>query len=172
MSKGDQKAAEGDSIWERVQQTVTPLKNRKTTSILTPRPKANPAPSQNLRKSVHIQAPGRTRRPDQPAAPLERVRDRKVRNGRIILEGRLDLHGLTHDSARINLLQGLQTLQIRGARNVLVITGRGHADQGVLRSSFRRWLNEPAFRAMVWGYAQAHARHGGKGAWYVFLRRP
>ncbi len=161
-------ANDGDAIWARIRKTVTPLKNRKAfhTPSLPQIPESGPVHNQ----PAHMpgRAPARTRR---TSAPVVRVRDRRVRNGSLSLEGRIDLHGLTHDAAYDCLLHELQALQRRGARAILVITGRGKADQGVLRTSMERWLNGSAFRVLVWGYAQAHARHGGKGAWYVFLRR-
>ena len=58
------------------------------------------------------------------------------------------------------------------ARCVLVITGKGKGGEGVLRRNFLRWLEMPAARVLVSGYSEAHARHGGSGAWYVFLRAP
>jgi DNA-nicking Smr family endonuclease len=42
----------------------------------------------------------------------------------------------------------------------------------VLRRRLPEWLAEPALAALSAGYAPAHARHGGEGAWYVFLKRP
>ena len=61
--------------------------------------------------------------------------------------------------------------QAEGARCVLVITGKGKGGEGVLRRNFLRWLEMPAARALVSGYSEAHLRHGGSGAWYVFLRQ-
>jgi DNA-nicking Smr family endonuclease len=42
---------------------------------------------------------------------------------------------------------------------------------GVLRRSLPLWLAEPEFSVLVSGYASAHARHGGSGAFYVMLRQ-
>lgn len=59
----------------------------------------------------------------------------------------------------------------QGARCVLVITGKGKAGEGVIRKRFLDWLNAPDVRAHVSSYAQAHQKHGGAGAFYVFLKR-
>jgi len=43
--------------------------------------------------------------------------------------------------------------------------------QGVLRRRLPEWLRDPDIAPMTTGYASAHRRHGGDGAWYVFLRQ-
>ena len=63
----------------------------------------------------------------------------------------------------------------RGARLVLVITGKGArgeaGERGVLRRQVPHWLRLPEFRALVIGFEQAHVAHGGEGALYVRVRR-
>ena len=59
-----------------------------------------------------------------------------------------------------------------GARCVLVITGKGRMGAGVLRSRLSDWIGDPALRPIIAGHATAHARHGGEGATYIFLRTP
>ena len=66
----------------------------------------------------------------------------------------------------------LMSCVARGLSTVLVITGKGKDGEGVLRRNFLRWLEMPAARTLVTGYSEAHPRHGGSGAWYVFLRAP
>ena len=58
----------------------------------------------------------------------------------------------------------------RGHQCVLVITGKGRGGEGVLRAQLPRWLSQPDLRPLVSRLAPAHARHGGSGAFYVFLR--
>jgi DNA-nicking Smr family endonuclease len=52
-----------------------------------------------------------------------------------------------------------------------VITGRGSADVGILRTMTPRWLDEIPMRDKVLAYAQAKTHHGGAGALYVLIRR-
>jgi DNA-nicking Smr family endonuclease len=68
----------------------------------------------------------------------------------------------------------------RGLRLVLVITGKGKARDdygpiptrtGVLRHQVPQWLSSGALRPLVLQVAEAHQRHGGSGAFYVYLRR-
>lgn len=105
------------------------------------------------------------------AVPEDRGANKRVRRGQVETQARIDLHGMRHDEAKEYLFQRLFANYQQNLRCILVITGRGERDQGVLRTGLRRWLEEPSFRALVSGLAPAHARHGGKGAWYVFLRQ-
>ena len=62
--------------------------------------------------------------------------------------------------------------QARGYRAVLVITGQGRrGGSGVIRASAPEWLQSPALRGVVSGFAPAARRHGGDGALYVTIRR-
>ncbi|MCB9961896.1 MAG: Smr/MutS family protein [Hyphomonas sp.] len=105
-----------------------------------------------------------------PAAPQNRSNERQVRRGKLELAARFDLHGHTQTSASQALPDFLARKQAEGARCVLVITGKGKGGEGVLRRNFLHWLEMPAARTLVSGYSEAHPRHGGSGAWYVFLR--
>ncbi|HEY1384220.1 MAG TPA: Smr/MutS family protein, partial [Dongiaceae bacterium] len=60
-----------------------------------------------------------------------------------------------------------------GKRNVLVVTGKGMTTSktGILRQAVPRWLNEPAFRALVLAFDYAEPQHGGEGALYVLIKR-
>ena len=75
------------------------------------------------------------------------------------------------DSAWRLLPQLLSREQSKGSRCVVVITGKGRDGEGVLRRNFLRWLEMPEVRHLISGFAPAHAKHGGGGAWYVYLRK-
>lgn len=109
--------------------------------------------------------------PPEPAHLGRRAKQRVAR-GRDPIDGRLDLHGLTQAEAHDALLRFLHTAQTRGARLVMVITGKGRSGLGgVLKRQVPLWLVLPQFRAMVIGYDEAHQRHGGEGALYLRLRK-
>ena len=170
-------------LWAKVAATVTPRPGR-----IVPKTDEN----------SHDKASGAGRRPGpapkpraappgiarfafeaQRQAPLERANDRRVRRGRLDIDGRLDLHGLTQHEARAALVSFLSRLRMNGGRCGLVITGKGREagtglDRpvgGVLRRALPEWLAAADIAPTVSGYAQAHRRHGGEGAWYVFVRR-
>lgn len=109
--------------------------------------------------------------PPRLAQPADRSKERRIRRGQTAIAGRFDLHGHTQESAHAALPAFLASQRGHGARCVLVITGKGRMGEGVLRRNFLRWLETTESRALVSGYAQAHDKHGGAGAFYVFLRR-
>lgn len=112
-----------------------------------------------------------------PGPIADRGAERRVRRGHIEIAAKLDLHGFDQSGARAALEIFLWRCAGQGARVVLVVTGkgmrrgRGEPQPGVLRSQTPLWLAAPAMRPIVAGYASAHAKHGGEGAYYVFLRR-
>ncbi|MEZ5825192.1 MAG: Smr/MutS family protein [Geminicoccaceae bacterium] len=61
--------------------------------------------------------------------------------------------------------------QARGARCVLVITGMGQRNGGILRRMTPRWLDTEPNRSRILAYNTAHLRDGGDGALYVLLKR-
>ncbi len=128
-------------------------------------------------------APGRS----HGGAGLIHMTDRRTRRGKREIDGRLDLHGLSQIQARAQLHDFLRRARGRGDHCVLVITGKGlkreaedptrpfdmfaRSEPGVLRRALPHWLAESDLRAWVSGYAPAHPKHGGAGAFYVFLKR-
>jgi DNA-nicking Smr family endonuclease len=71
------------------------------------------------------------------------------------------------DRARGRLAAFLASSQARGAMLVLVITGKS----GALRREVPHWMALPELRALVIGFEEAAAAHGGAGALYVRIRR-
>src|SRR5205085_11754476 len=103
-----------------------------------------------------------------PAAPgLRGHTEARLRRGRMEPEARIDLHGYNYDAAYRSLVAFLTRAYADGKRLVLVITGKG----GVLRPYLPLWLNGPELQDVVLGMREAHAKHGGGGAYYVALQR-
>ncbi|TIV55390.1 MAG: DNA mismatch repair protein MutS, partial [Mesorhizobium sp.] len=97
----------------------------------------------------------------------------KLKKGRLPIEGRVDLHGMTQDEAYSLLLAFLHRAHAGGIRYVLIITGKGSSSggDGILRRAVPAWLSTPAFRHLVSSHDHAARNHGGSGALYVRLRR-
>ena len=115
-----------------------------------------------------------------PLAPIERRLKRELSRGRAAIDGALDLHGLTQAEAHQALRGFLRHSQARGARLVIVVTGKGAPldevghwpnERGVLRRLTPQWLRESDLRSVVLGFEEAGRAHGGSGALYVRLRR-
>ena len=105
-------------------------------------------------------------------SPQDRGGEKRIRRGKLQIGATLDLHGHTQDAARAALRRFLRAAHARGERTVIVVTGVGRANEGVLKRRLPDWLAEADLRQIVSGFAQAHRAHGGAGACYVFLRRP
>jgi DNA-nicking Smr family endonuclease len=107
----------------------------------------------------------------------DRSAEKRVCRGKVDIARRLDLHGLTQDQARAVTLSCVRSLAGEGGGVALVVTGKGgrlaagEAAPGILKRRLPEWLSAPDFRPMIAGYALAHSRHGGAGAYYVFVRR-
>jgi DNA-nicking Smr family endonuclease len=164
-------------LWETVARTARPLRGDMPGKANAPLPaaaeeeerEAGPAPVRGFAKT----APG-------PLEPLDRRLRARLARGTAAIDGRLDLHGLTQREAHARLKSFLTEAQLRGARVVLVITGKGRPEgaaplaedaRGVLRRAVPLWLASPEFRPFVSGFDEAHRTHGGAGALYVRVRR-
>jgi DNA-nicking Smr family endonuclease len=164
---------EEKKAWDQVRRSVRPL-NSDTSARL---PRATSAPSMSPTAPSSQAAPTHSgivpplHRQRTAAAPRNRGDEKTVRRGKIPISARLDLHGHTQASAWSTLPAFLAREKARGSRTVIIITGKGRDGSGLIRNNFLRWLEMPDARPLVSGYAQAHPRHGGSGAFYVFLRR-
>lgn len=101
----------------------------------------------------------------------DRREGRKLRQGDVVIDARIDLHGMTQAKAHQALGRFMERAVVAGHRILLVITGMGAGGQGVLRREVPNWL-----RASEWGAAIRHItpaaiQHGGAGAIYVVLRK-
>lgn len=84
-------------------------------------------------------------------------------------EREFDLHGLTLERATQRLQQDLYMARARGARSVIVVTGRGwnsHGGQSILRPGLKRWLQGPDGKALGVHSLESIAKGG---AWRVHL---
>lgn len=104
----------------------------------------------------------------------------RMKRGKLSPEARIDLHGMTLDQAHPELVRFIMTSHTRGLRLVLVITGKGQRHdpydpmplrRGVLKQQAPQWLRMAPIAPMVLQVSEAHLRHGGGGAYYVYLRK-
>ncbi len=105
------------------------------------------------------------------APGLDRRTQTNLRRGKIGIEARIDLHGMTQEQAHRALGDFLADSQAGGRRAVLVITGKGAGGTGILREAVPKWLNEGANREMIRAFSHATPKDGGEGALYVLLKR-
>ena len=127
----------------------------------------------------HDLMPGISERVAKQPVKMDQKAYGRMKRGKLPVEGRLDLHGLTQNEAERALAAFLARSQARGHRCVLVITGKGGGarqggemrETGVLRRMVPIWLNAPANRARILAFDEAQSQHGGGGALYVLMKR-
>jgi len=108
------------------------------------------------------------------AAGVSQKTLRKLERGEFAVRAHLDLHGLVVEDAERAVDQFLSGAQRRGARCVLVVTGKGYNSvgrSGVLREKIPQWLVEGPSSRRVLAFVTARPCDGGEGALYVLLRR-
>ena len=96
---------------------------------------------------------------------------KQMRNGKLPVDDRIDLHGLYRDQARIQLLQFISHAQARGYKIVCVVHGKGyHSEDGrpVLKAMVNKWLQTIP---EVLAFTSAPHKDGGYGAVYVLVKR-
>ena len=192
MSAGGRRLRDDErELWKGVTRAIKPLQPRTEEKSEIPANvhvvrkadiKAKPQPTKSQSAPAVAATPAKpatTAKPSSPRlpalAPLGRRAKQRLARGTESIDGRLDLHGRTQAQAHTALLSFLRGAQSRGAKNVLVITGKGarasDGERGVLKRQVPLWLKLPELRGMVVGFEQAHIGHGGEGALYVRLRK-
>lgn len=169
--------AEEIELWHKVVEKTERLTpgNRPAPTLL-PKPKPVKTPAVRLPPAP----PPRKPIPSSSDLNMDRKTFGKMKRGRLEPEGRLDLHGMTLDQAHPALTRFILSAQASGKRLVLVITGKGKSGEdsgpiprprGAIRREVPLWLGSPPLAQAVLQIAPAHLRHGGEGAFYIYLRR-
>lgn len=162
-------------LWSKVARSATPLRGKAPVTL----PDEPPIDNSEDAQVVEAEAAPMPARPARRGAdhgrlhPLDQQTHNKLSKGRLPIEARVDLHGLTQAEAHNLLLSFLHRAFAQGIRHVLVITGKGSSlgSDGILRRAVPAWFSTPPFRPLVGGYDTAARGHGGAGALYVRLRR-
>lgn len=161
-------------LWRRVASTVKPrrpqpveIEEASPPSRLPKRERGKVATDATLEVAKH----GHARTYWTQAPIVDRGGEKRVRRGKLEIDGMLDLHGHTLDAARAALFYFLHNARRENARAVLVITGKGAKGEGAIKRHILDWLEARDLKPLVSGFSQAHRTHGGAGALYVFLKR-
>jgi DNA-nicking Smr family endonuclease len=119
-------------------------------------------------------------KPKPPAPVADAGGHKKVRRGKLDIDARIDLHGMRQIEAQTALAGIIGRTRADGGRCILVVTGKGRPvdpgedfitpQPGVIRRRLPEWLGGSGIREHVAGYAQANAKDGGSGAFYVLLK--
>lgn len=198
MSRRRTLAPEERALWQAVAGSAKPLRGKDAPvtphtpvadlpAALVPPPAApEPLPAFRLGERRPATAsrldllPTLTDRLAQAPLHMDARAFRNMTRGKLMPEARIDLHGMTLAEAHPELVRFVLNAQAQGARLVLVITGKGKPRDddgpiprrtGALRHQVPQWLRQPPLGGAVQQMAEAHLRHGGSGALYVYLRR-
>jgi len=186
------RAVNSDTVLSRMRVKVQPPDNPEAKPA--PQPRIRQVPVADAPRPFARPAPPVLTRFTPKPSDIEPLRDitpgldkrtaRSLRRGERDPDARLDLHGMTAERAHAALNRFILESRARGHRCVLVITGKGRRytppsesgfsmerSEGVLRRDVPRWLNQPPLAGATVGLYQAHRKHGGDGALYVYLRK-
>ena len=192
MRKPRHLSPEERALWSHVAKQADPLHPERpmpTPEVVPPKatPKVKPSTIQpfDLGSKVdhrrdHDLLPALTESLRASPVQMDAKAHGKLKRGKLRPEARIDLHGMTVAEAHPALRSFVLSEHAAGSRLVLVITGKGKLKdyeapmpvrQGVLRHQVPQWLRLPPLNTVVLQITPANIRHGGEGAYYVYLRR-
>lgn len=184
---------EDQKLWDLVASRAEPLSKRSLPPApgSTPKPAAKPAPAKDPlpgfrvgekvdHHGTHDLLPSLAEQMGRQSLRMDAKTHRHMTRGKLAPEARLDMHGMTLDRAHPELIRFILSSYDQGRRLVLVITGKGKDRDsggpiptrfGVLRHQVPQWLRLPPVGSVVLQVSPAAQKHGGHGAYYVYLRR-
>lgn len=193
MARRRHLSPEESDLWRSVARTARPLHSQKL-HLPEPPPLSEPPPLAHAKPRLSPFSLGeKHRKPekrdlaptlpellDQTALRMDAGTHAKMTRGKLHPEARIDLHGMTLAEAHPELIRFILNAHSAGLRLVLVITGKGKRRDdsgpipqrvGALRHQVPHWLHLPPLGPAVLQVSEAHLKHGGGGAYYVYLRR-
>ncbi len=184
---------EEEELWHRVRKTVSPIdaKRQDLMHWLDAQEADNPDTGINPLQKIALPAgdkpapkipsrlfpvrsyspPVSLPSPQGQSGTIDDKTARKLSRGKLSIDARIDLHGMTQTQAHAVLKNFLFDCFYQNSRMVLVITGKGRLQEGVLKQAVPHWLREPQIAQFVSAFRTANITHGGEGALYVRLRK-
>ena len=119
----------------------------------------------------------------KPSSPkinidIEKNKLRRIKSGKIGIEGTIDLHGFSLKEAEKQLQLFVSESYLVKKRLLLVITGKGknskpniYGKMKTIKSEIKNWLSDGFYHDKVQHISKALDKHGGDGAYYLFLRK-
>ena len=102
---------------------------------------------------------------------IDRASARRMQRGKVPVEDRLDLHGLSQEQAQEEVKAFISSAVQKNFRHVLIITGKGRDGHGILREKVPEWLKDAPLCYHLNAISYAQPKDGGKGALYIRLKR-
>lgn len=183
-------------LWQQVARSADPLPKRAAPiaadtvkPVFDPKPEpVRPAPipafklgdKRSVKTETHYFPKTTSERVKAAPVKMDNKAFGRLKRGKLVPEARIDLHGMTLDQAHPALTRFIIESHTRGFRLVLVITGKGSREdpydpmpqrRGVLKTQTPMWLRMAPLAPLLLQVSEAHRRHGGAGAYYVYLKR-
>ncbi|MCP3852189.1 MAG: DNA mismatch repair protein MutS [Gammaproteobacteria bacterium] len=101
---------------------------------------------------------------------LQLKAQKQLRQGKVIIDDHLDLHGLTVAEAREILLEFISFAQKQQIRCIRLVHGKGYrasSKKPVLKNKVNSWLRQ---HPDVLAFSSAQPKDGGNGALYIILK--
>ena len=92
------------------------------------------------------------------------------KNKKVRPEGVIDLHGYRLYNAKIALQKYILYAYEKNIRNILIITGKGHNNKGILKKEVPLWLNDQNLMSLLINFEIAPKEFGGDGALLVKIK--
>ena len=179
---------EEERLWLRVAGGAKPLEKKRARKIPQEPPKKRPRPNAKEAFEIPEFRVGEKAVPSPVAMPgssgtairMDQRKFTRMKQGKTAPDVRIDLHGKTVAEAKAALVSFLLNAHRNGHRTVLVITGKGREGSdagpipqrpGILRQQLPQWVSSAPLDQIVLQHTEAHPRHGGSGAFYVYLAR-
>ena len=173
-------------LWQEFSKTAEPLFHQsQNTQQAKPEEKkrvnaVNLKDPENYFKGKKTTPPFGNKDPISSTLNMDSKLHNKLKQGKIRPEAKLDLHGLNLAQAQPVLTKFVLNAHGRGLRLILIITGKGKNSEdndviprrrGVLRAAVPNWLAMEPLSSKILQTTNAHVKHGGGGAFYIYLRK-
>ena len=173
VRKGQQKVRQAEQDF---QEYVDELGLAKQQHIESKKNKIPTIPKQQSQQPIKIARTAPTNIHDHETwhrtfSGIDRALVRRLLAGKLPIEASIDLHGMIQSQAHQQLENFLARCLRQDMRLVLVITGKGRHGDGIIRTKFPQWIKMSSFAQQILTATPASPKHGGSGAFYVYLRR-
>ena len=162
-------------LWKEFSKSTEPLPHQNQKNQKTAPGKKKPINSVNLKDEKKHYIGGKKSPAHVDKAPVSSVLSMdsklhtKMRQGKIRPDAKLDLHGLNLSQAQPILTKFVLDAHGKG-RNTEdhdIIPKR----KGILKANVPNWLSMEPLSSKILQITNAHVKHGGGGAFYVYLRK-
>ena len=156
-----------DSLWERLKQSITPI-NRDDVSIFEK--------AQKPLKKTHIKplTPKSTStiasKREHYIQIIDRVTQRKINKGKIKIDGKLDLHGMSVAQAHTAFNAYIRQAVSQGKKHIIIVTGKGNREKGtgVIRRELPHWAQQQDIAHYIHSLSEPAQN---KGRYIIILKR-